>query len=206
MKEILKKNVKNCLIKTWVLYTKGIIPFLSKILGDGVSSIKVVSGFEVELEVPSKKVYPLIFFLNNHSLCLFKVMVDIVCYDVPGKAHRFSLVYNLLSVQFNTRVRVITKIQENISQILSLISLYRSVGWSEREVFDFYGVFFFENTDLRRILNDYGFKGFPLRKDFPLTGYMDTYYDDIKKKICYRKLELGQEYRNFNFKAVWRFD
>jgi NADH:ubiquinone oxidoreductase subunit C len=85
------------------------------------------------------------------------------------------------------------------------MALFRSANWSEREVFDFYGLFFFENTDLRRILNDYGFKGFPLRKDFPLTGYMDTYYDDNTKKISYRKLELSQEYRNFNFKASWRF-
>jgi NADH:ubiquinone oxidoreductase subunit C len=179
----------------------GIIPFFHKIFGSGVSSIKVVSGFEVELKVPSKKIYPLILFLNKHSLCMFKLMVDVVCYDIPGKAHRFSLVYNLLSVQFNMRVRVISKIQENVGQVLSLVSIYRSISWSEREVFDFYGLFFFENSDLRRILNDYGFKGFPLRKDFPLTGYIDAYYDDNKKKICYRKLELSQEYRNFNFKS-----
>jgi NADH:ubiquinone oxidoreductase subunit C len=201
-----KKDVKNCLIKTWVIYANGIISFLHKIFGGGVNRIKVVSGFEVELEIVSKKIYPLILFLNRHSLCLFKVMIDIVCYDVPGKSHRFSLVYNLLSTQFNSRLRVISKIQENVGQVLSLVSLYRSVGWLEREVFDFYGVFFFENNDLRRILNDYGFKGFPLRKDFPLTGYVDTYYDDNKKKICYRKLELGQEYRNFNFKSAWRID
>jgi len=167
-----------------------------------VKNIQVVSGFEVELEVPSKNIYSLVFFLNKHSLCLFKTMVDIVCYDVPGKLYRFSLVYNLLSVKFNSRIRVLSRIQETVSQVLSLISLYRSVYWSEREVFDFYGLFFFEHTDLRRILNDYGFKGFPLRKDFPLTGYIDTYYDDNKKKICYRKLSLSQEYRNFNFKST----
>lgn len=178
-----------------------IIPFFYKIFGSGVISIKVVSGFEIELKVPSKKIYPLVLFLNKHSLCMFKLIVDIVCSDMAGKFHRFSLVYNLLSVQFNTRLRVVSKIQETVSQVLSLISIYRSASWSEREVFDFYGVFFFKNNDLRRILNDYGFKGFPLRKDFPLTGYIDSYYDDNKKKIRYHKLELTQEYRNFNFKS-----
>jgi NADH dehydrogenase (ubiquinone) Fe-S protein 3 len=162
----------------------------------------VVSGFEVELSVVSKKIYPLVLFLNKHSLFLFKLMIDIICSDLPGKSHRFCLVYNLLSIKFNTRIRVISRIKENVGQILSLVSLYRSISWSEREVFDFFGVFFFENSDLRRILSDYGFKGFPLRKDFPLTGYIDIYYDDNNKKICYRKLELSQEYRNFNFKSA----
>lgn len=92
------------------------------------------------------------------------------------------------------------------SQVLSLISLYKSVGWSEREIFDFFGLFFFENNDLRRILTDYGFRGFPLRKDFPLTGYVDSFYDDNQKRVCYRSLELSQEYRNFNFKSNWRFN
>jgi NADH:ubiquinone oxidoreductase subunit C len=184
----------------------GIVPFFYKIFGSGINDIKVVSGLEVELKVASKKIYPLIFFLNKHSLCMFKIMIDIICSDMPGKPHRFFLVYNLLSVQFNIRVRVMSKIKENMGQLLSLVSLYRSVSWSEREVFDFFGLFFFENSDLRRILNDYGFKGFPLRKDFPLTGYIDTYYDDNKKKICYRKLYLTQEYRNFNFKSSWKFD
>lgn len=206
MSVTVNKNNNNYLKKAWFIYLNGIVPFLNNIFGCGVKNIQVVSGFEVELEVPSKNIYPLVFFFNKHSLCLFKTMVDIVCYDVPGKLYRFSLVYNLLSVKFNSRIRVLSRIQETVSQVLSLISLYRSVYWSEREVFDFYGLFFFEHTDLRRILNDYGFKGFPLRKDFPLTGYIDTYYDDNKKKICYRKLSLSQEYRNFNFKSTWKFD
>jgi len=90
--------------------------------------------------------------------------------------------------------------------LLSVVSLYNSAGWSEREVFDFFGIFFFENKDLRRILTDYGFRGYPLRKDFPLTGYVDVYYDDNQKRICYRSLELSQEYRNFNFKSTWSLE
>jgi NADH:ubiquinone oxidoreductase subunit C len=199
---LVKNSKKNCLVKIWVTFDNGIISFLSNIFGSGVKRIKVVSGFDVELEVASKNIYPFILFLKLHSLCLFTTMVDIVCYDVPSKTHRFSLVYNLLSLKCNFRLRVTSKVQETFTQVLSLLSLYKSVGWSEREVFDFYGLFFFENTDLRRLLTDYGFKGYPLRKDFPLTGYTDSYYDDNKKKICYKHLELSQEYRRFNFNST----
>jgi NADH-quinone oxidoreductase subunit C len=101
------------------------------------------------------------------------------------------------------RIRVITKLNET-GKLLSLVSLYRSVAWSEREIFDFFGLFFFENNDLRKILTDYGFKGFPLRKDFPLSGYVDVYYDDNQKCICYKDLELNQEFRNFKFVSGWK--
>ena len=205
MSNIGKNYKKNDLLKTWFLYKNVITPYLYKIMGGILKKIKIVSSFDVELEVSIKNIYPLIVFLKNHSLCLFTSLIDIVCYDVPNKMHRFSLVYNLLSIKFNSRIRIISKVQENYNQILSVISLYRSAGWSEREVFDFYGLFFFENMDLRRILNDYGFKGFPLRKDFPLTGYIEVYYNDNKKKICYKNLELGQEYRAFSFKTNWLF-
>jgi len=193
-----KRKKSNCLIKTWVVYDR-IFFFFCGILGGGLKKIKVVSGFDVELEIISKIIYPTLCFFNNHSLCLFSTVIDIICYDVPNRVHRFSLVYNILSLKLNFRLRVISKLQETYGQVISLISIYKSVGWSEREIFDFYGVFFFENPDLRRILTDYGFKGFPLRKDFPLTGYNDIYYNDNNKKITYKILELSQEYRRFNF-------
>ena len=201
----LNRNSKSSLMKIWVMYLNGIVPFLQKTLGSGIKQIKIVYGFEIEVDMTVKLFYPFILFLKKHSLFLFNILTDIICYDCPGKSYRFSLVYNLLSIKFNSRLRVIVKQQETKSKIVSLMALFRSANWSEREVFDFYGLFFFENTDLRRILNDYGFKGFPLRKDFPLTGYIDNYYDDNTKKISYRKLALSQEYRNFNFKASWRF-
>jgi NADH dehydrogenase (ubiquinone) Fe-S protein 3 len=202
----IEKNYKqNDLLKVWFIYKNIIIQLLYKTMGGLIKKIKLVSSFDVELEVSGKNTFPLMVFLKNHSLCLFTSLIDIICYDVPNKTHRFSLVYNLLSIKFNSRIRIISKIQENYNQILSMISLYRSAGWSEREVFDFYGLFFFENLDLRRILNDYGFKGFPLRKDFPLTGYIEVYYNDNKKKICYKNLELGQEYRAFSFKTNWSY-
>ena len=193
---------KNYLILNWFIL-KSICVFFNKIVGVGTENIKVVSGSELEIIIVSKNVFSLIYFLNKHSLCRFKSMMDIICYDTLGKSYRFFLVYNLLSVVNNMRLRIITKVNET-SKLLSLVSLYRSVGWSEREIFDFFGLFFFENKDLRKILTDYGFKGFPLRKDFPLTGYVDVYYDDNQKCICYKELELNQEYRNFKFVSSWK--
>ena len=126
---IIKKNLKkNDLLKTWFIYKKGIFEFLYKIMGDNIKKIKIVSSFDVELEVPVKNLYPFMLFLKNHSLCLFTTLIDIVCYDIPNKIHRFSLVYNLLSVKFNSRIRVFCKVKENCSPILSVISLYRSAG------------------------------------------------------------------------------
>jgi NADH:ubiquinone oxidoreductase subunit C len=126
---IIKKNLKkNDLLKTWFIYKKGIFEFLYKIMADSIKKVKIVSSFDVELEVSVKNIYPFMLFLKNHSLCLFTTLIDIVCYDVPNKIHRFSLVYNVLSIKFNSRIRVICKIKENCSQILSVISLYRSAG------------------------------------------------------------------------------
>ena len=122
-----------------------------------------------------------------------------ICYDTPKLKSRFTLIYNLLSVQYNFRCQVLTKVQE-LTNVFSIMGIFKSANWSEREIFDFFGILFLVNKDLRRILTDYGFQGFPLRKDFPLTGYVDVYYDDNQKRICYRSLELTQEYRNFNFK------
>jgi len=144
-------------------------------------------------------IYPIIFFLSKHSLCAFKSLVDMICYDTPKLKSRFTLIYNLLSVQYNFRCQVLTKVQE-LTNVFSIMGIFKSANWSEREIFDFFGILFLVNKDLRRILTDYGFQGFPLRKDFPLTGYVDVYYDDNQKRICYRSLELTQEYRNFNFK------
>ena len=168
----------------------------------GIKKATIISGFEIVIEVIAKNVYPIILFFKNHTICQFKTLIDIICYDTPKKNYRFSVIYNCISVQYNLRSRIITKINE-LTNIFSIISIYKSANWSEREIFDFYGIFFFLNKDLRRILTDYGFKGFPLRKDFPLTGYLDIYYDDSQKRICYRNLELSQEYRNFNLKNCW---
>ena len=192
---------ENYILACW-FFNKNIINIISKILGVGIKKASIVSGFDIVIEVINKNIYPILLFLSNHTLWRFKSLVDIICYDVPKKFYRFSLIYNLISIHFNLRIRIITKINE-LSNSFSVIGLYKSANWSEREIFDFFGIFFWGNKDLRRILTDYGFKGFPLRKDFPMTGYVDIYYDDNQKRICYRNLELNQEYRNFSLKSSW---
>ena len=177
-----------------LLYKKKYIQFLTGY---------VSAGFDVVYVCSNKWLYPTINFLSIHSLFLFNSVLDIVCYDLPQKIYRFSLVYVLFSVKYNSKICVVTRIKEDLSRLLSVVSLFRSVQWSEREVFDFFGVFFYFNSDLRRILTDYGFKGFPLRKDFPLSGFIDIYYDDTFKKICYRNLSLSQELRNYKLKDKW---
>jgi len=192
---------KNYIQACW-FFNKNVIYILSKIMGVGIKKASVVSGFDIVIEVVNKNVYPVLLFLSNHTIWQFKNLVDIICYDIPKKFYRFSLIYNLMSIHYNLRLRITTKINE-LSNLISIVGLYKSANWSEREIFDFFGIFFLGNKDLRRILTDYGFKGFPLRKNFPLTGYVDVYYDDNQKRVCYRNLELTQEYRNFSLKSSW---
>lgn len=175
---------------------------LFKIMGVGVQKVAIISGFDLVVEVLVKNVYPILLFLNKHTLSQFKTLIDIVCYDTHRKENRFSIVYNCISTHYNLRCRVITKVKEWCN-LFSVTGIYRSSNWAEREIFDFFGILFVCNKDLRRILTDYGFKGFPLRKDFPLSGYVDVYYDDNQKRVCYRNLELTQEYRNFNLRNLW---
>jgi NADH:ubiquinone oxidoreductase subunit C len=195
--EVKKKNLFTC----W-FFINVIVNLLFKVLGVGIKKVSVVSGFHIAIEVIYKNVYPILFFLKKHTLSQFKLLVDIICYDTPFKNGRFSLIYNCLSVHYNLRIRIITKI-DGLTNIFSTTGIYKSANWSEREIFDFFGIFFIIHKDLRRILTDYGFNGFPLRKDFPMSGYVDIYYDDSQKCICYRNLELAQEYRNFHIKTRW---
>jgi NADH:ubiquinone oxidoreductase subunit C len=127
MSNIITGN-RSTLVKVWVLYLNGVLPFLKTTLGNTPKKLKVISGFEIEVETTSKYFYPFVFFLNRHSLCLFNLLVDVACYDCPGKLYRFSLVYNLLSVKFNFRLRLIVKHNDPKSKALSLTSLFRSAG------------------------------------------------------------------------------
>jgi NADH:ubiquinone oxidoreductase subunit C len=146
--------------------------------------------------------YPkdLIYFLKVNSMIDASCLSDICVVDNLNLMQRFEINYNLLSVKHNFRYYV--KTYSNL-QIWSLTSLYESANWLEREVWDMFGIFFINHPDLRRILTDYGFEGFPLRKDFPLTGYIELRYDDEKSTIVYEPLELAQEYRLFNFTSPW---
>lgn len=152
------------------------------------------------LVVDSINLYKLIWSLAKNPITQFKILGDICVSDYPEQVKRFEISYNLLSVKYNTRLFIKTKTDSYIS---SLTNIFNSAGWIERECWDMFGVFFINHPDLRRILTDYGFEGFPLRKDFPLTGYVEVRYDDEKANIVYEPLEMTQEYRLFNFTSPW---
>ena len=141
-------------------------------------------------------------FLRDDSQCLFKMLVDICGVDWPEREKRFDVVYNLLSLRHNQRIRVKVRVGED-DQAPSVTGLYPTAGWFERECWDLYGVFFSGHPDLRRILTDYGFEGHPLRKDFPLTGHVEVRYDDQQRRVVYEPVHLTQEFRTFDFLSPW---
>ena len=141
-------------------------------------------------------------FLLNDANCDFKQLVDICGADYPDRDERFEVVYNLLSLKHNFRLRVKVKTDEQ-TPIDSVTNIYSAANWYEREIWDMYGIFFNEHPDLRRILTDYGFEGHPLRKDFPLTGFVEVRYDETQKRVVYEPVKLTQEYRNFDFTSPW---
>ncbi len=140
--------------------------------------------------------------LRDDANCLFKVLVDVTAADFPERKERFEIVYNLLSLTHNQRIRVKTKTDEE-TPVPSMVPLFSSAGWFEREVWDMFGVFFADHPDLRRMLTDYGFQGHPLRKDFPLTGYVEVRYDEEQKRVVHEPVSLTQNFRNFDFMSPW---
>merc|ERR1719483_1989701 len=141
-------------------------------------------------------------FLKNHHNAQFGSMADIAGVDIPSRANRFEIVYNLLSFRFNSRIRVKTYTDE-LTPIDSVNDIFKAANWNEREVWDMYGVYFANHPDLRRILTDYGFEGHPLRKDFPLSGYTEVRYDDEIKRVVVEPIELTQEFRKFEANTPW---
>tara|TARA_B100000949_G_scaffold235239_1_gene257251 strand:+ start:1029 stop:1622 length:594 start_codon:yes stop_codon:yes gene_type:complete len=157
-----------------------------------------------ELVITTKvnNIYNLLEDLKKKENLNFEMLLDITAVDYPKRAKRFEIVYILLSLKNHLRLRVKTFI--NDSEIVPSISkLYKCARWYEREVWDMYGISFKGNDDLRRLLTDYGFEGHPLRKDFPLTGFVELRYDETKKKVAYSKVKLTQDYRNFDFLSPW---
>ena len=151
---------------------------------------------ELTIYIPPAGVVPVMSFLKYHTAAEFTMVVDITAVDYPTRSNRFEVVYNLLSVRHNSRIRVKTYADE-ATPVSSITSLFDGANWYEREVYDLFGVFFVGHPDLRRIMTDYGFDGHPLRKDFPLTGYTEIRYDEEKKRIVVEPLELTQAFRNF---------
>uniref|UniRef100_A0A6N0GXH7 NADH dehydrogenase [ubiquinone] iron-sulfur protein 3 n=1 Tax=Zygnema circumcarinatum TaxID=35869 RepID=A0A6N0GXH7_ZYGCR len=147
-------------------------------------------------------IFPLLCFFKYHSNTRFRILIDVCGVDYPSRKQRFEVVYNLLSVQYNSRIRIHTNVDE-ITPISSVVSIFPSAGWWEREVWDMFGVYFSNHPDLRRILTDYGFEGHPLRKDFPLSGYLEVRYDDSEKRVVSEPIEMAQEFRYFDFASPW---
>jgi NADH-quinone oxidoreductase subunit C len=141
-------------------------------------------------------------FLRDDAACQFISIIDGTAVDWPGREQRFDLVYHLLSPRLNQRIRLKTMTDE-VTPVPSLIDVFRGADWYEREAFDLYGVLFTGHPDMRRILTDYGFEGHPLRKDFPLTGFVEVRYDDEQKRVVYDKVKLAQEFRTFDFLSPW---
>ncbi|KAL0091744.1 hypothetical protein J3Q64DRAFT_1725126 [Phycomyces blakesleeanus] len=151
---------------------------------------------ELTIYVAPNALEQVMIFLRDHTNSQFKSLQDITAVDWPARQNRFEVVYNLLSIQYNARIRVKTYANET-SPVPSVVPQFSSANWLEREVYDMFGVFFTGHPDLRRILTDYGFEGHPLRKDFPLTGYIEVRYDEEKKRVVSEPVELAQAFRNF---------
>ena len=141
-------------------------------------------------------------FLRDDGNCLFKQLMDVCGVDHPDDDPRFEVVYNLLSLVHNLRIRVKVRTEED-EPVPSVVDLFNSANWFERETYDLYGIYFSDHPDLRRLLTDYGFEGHPLRKDFPLTGYVELRYDDEQKRVVYEPVKLTQEFRSFDFVSPW---
>lgn len=170
-------------------------------LAADVSSYQVVRG-ELTLEAQVGSIARVLKFLRDDPACHFSVLIDICGADYPARAQRFDVVYHLLSMHQNQRVRVRVQTDEE-GQVPSVCSVFPAANWFEREAFDMYGILFSGHPDLRRILTDYGFTGHPLRKDFPVTGFVEVRYDDEMKRVAYEPVKLTQEFRNFDFESPW---
>lgn len=157
---------------------------------------------ELILSAKAEGIIKVLHFLRDDVNCQFKQLVDICGVDYPDRSPRFEVVYNLLSLVHNNRVRVKIRTDEE-TPVPSATGVFSAANWWEREAWDLYGIYFSEHPDLRRILTDYGFEGHPLRKDFPLTGYVELRYDDEQKRVVYEPVKLTQEYRDFDFLSPW---
>ena len=161
-----------------------------------------VFGHEIVISVSKNYLLPTLTFLHHHSNGNYQMLTSISGVDYPEREERFEIVYDLLNVRLNSRIRVKTHTDE-INPLPSAVSLFASANWWEREIWDLFGVFFSNHPDLRRILTDYGFEGHPLRKDFPLSGYFELRYDEDQRVVVCEPIELSQEFRSFNFHIPW---
>ena len=171
------------------------------LLGAAVTA-KVVARGELTLNVARDQIVPVLTRLRDDPALRFEVLIDICAVDYPARALRFDVVYHLLSMRLNQRIRLKVETDTD-SPIGSAVDVFPAANWYEREAYDMCGILFTGHPDLRRILTDYGFKGYPLRKDFPMSGYVEVRYDDEQKKVVYEPIKLTQEFRKFDFESPW---
>ncbi|QND52691.1 NADH-quinone oxidoreductase subunit C [Phyllobacterium sp. 628] len=175
--------------------------YLQEKLGSSLQNVALAYG-DLSVEVDAAKLLDVLTFLRDDVQCQFISLIDISGVDYPSRTHRFDVVYHLLSPRQNLRIRVKVATDED-TPVPSATPVFPGADWYERETYDLYGVLFSGHPDLRRILTDYGFEGHPLRKDFPLTGFVEVRYDDEVKRVVYEPVELRQEFRNFDFQSPW---
>ena len=178
---------------------------LEKLINSELSSKIINSAIinqELSIETSDNNLIEVVQFLKSNENCKFKQLIDIAGVDYPENEKRFELIYLFLSHENNTRIKLLTRFELD-QTINSITKIFPSANWMEREVFDMYGIKFKNHPDLRRILTDYGFKGHPLRKDFPLTGFNEVRYSEKDKKVIYEPVKLEQNYRNFDFESPW---
>ena len=178
---------------------------LEKVINSGLATAvkkSEISFDQLYIDINIEDIISTILFLKTNEKCKFKQLIDITAVDFPHKEKRFKIVYLLLSHENNSRVIIKTNIDEK-EKVPSITKIFPSANWMEREIFDMYGISFKDHPDLRRILTDYGFEGYPLRKDFPLTGHTEVRYSEDKKKVIYEPVRLEQEYREFDAQSPW---
>ena len=170
-------------------------------LGAAIVGSRITLG-ELTLDITREKIIEVLTFLRDDEGCQFEVLIDICGVDWPGREARFDVVYHLLSPRLNQRIRIKLMTDET-TPVASTVGVFSASNWFEREAYDMYGILFSGHPDLRRLLTDYGFQGYPLRKDFPLTGYVEVRYDEEQKRVVYEPVELAQEFRSFDFESPW---
>jgi NADH-quinone oxidoreductase subunit C len=180
---------------------KDLVAYISAQIDESLNGVEW-AGDEAVLRARPQSVLQVLRFLKDDSKCVFKTLVDLCGVDYPDREQRFEVVYNLLSVKHNLRMRVKVSTDED-TPVPSACTLFMAAEWNEREAWDMYGIFFSDHPDLRRLLTDYGFEGHPLRKDFPLTGHVEVRYDDELKRVVYEPVTLTQDFRTFDFLSPW---
>ncbi|WP_159713127.1 NADH-quinone oxidoreductase subunit C [Geminicoccus flavidas] len=173
----------------------------ANLLGDRLLDARIAYD-ELTIEVPAQRIVDVLTVLRDDPGCLFKVLLDVTAVDRPENEQRFTVVYHLLSMKHNRRIRVVAATDE-FTPVPSVVPVFSTANWFERETWDMYGVMFSDHPDLRRLLTDYGFDGHPLRKDFPLTGYVEMRYDPEQQRVVYEPVKLRQDFRSFDFLSPW---